>query len=264
MTARSVRPRALIPAAALATTAVALLWAGRDYDAWRTLGTGGLPPTWGGWLRTTRLRLRKRDPIAIAPLLPHIGDADDVDRLARLPPRRGARPRVGPHPVPHRQLTDHAPEAVRARLARAFDARVAGDPARLSYALSHFEKHNQAVTLLPDCRHCADARRTHGEIGHIHPSDGSMHMVLGASDTRTVIERGWGERHGLAGIALGLPVTYTLIYAPRHEMEVDAVATILDAAIAHMSAAGRLSAVDDRVRDQNARPPPAVLASSMR
>ncbi|WP_217429803.1 luciferase domain-containing protein, partial [Sphingomonas bacterium] len=140
---------------------------------------------------------------------------------------------------PHRQLTDHAPEAVRASLTRAFDARVARDPARLGYALSHFERHNQAVTLRPGCRRCADARRTHGEIGHIHPSDGSMHMVLGASDTRAVIERGWGERHGLAGIALGLPMTYTLIYAPRDEAEVDTVATILDAAIAHMSGAAR-------------------------
>ena len=99
--------------------------------------------------------------------------------------------------------------------------------------LSHFEKHTAAVTLRPACRHGVDARLARGEIAHIHPSDGSIHMVLGPSDTRTVIERGWGERHGLAGIALGLPATYTLIYAPRDREEVDTIAAILDAAIAH-------------------------------
>ena len=124
---------------------------------------------------------------------------------------------------------------MRARLSAAFDARVAQDPGRLSYALSHFEKTNQAVTLQARlCRH-TDARATHGEIAHIHPSDGSMHMVLSASDAAAVVERGWGERHGLAGVALGLPLTYTLIYAPRDEAEVRTDARILDAAVAYMA-----------------------------
>ena len=137
--------------------------------------------------------------------------------------------------MPHRQLTQRAPEAVRASLSAAFDARVAQDSGRIGYALSHFEKTTQAVTLQARlCRH-ADARASHGEIAHIHPSDGSMHMVLSASDAAIVVERGWGERHGLAGVALGLPLTYTLIYAPRDEAEVRTDLEILDAAIAYMT-----------------------------
>ena len=40
---------------------------------------------------------------------------------------------------------------------------------------------------------------THAEIGHMHPTDGSMHMILSPSDAKVVIESGWGELHGLAG-----------------------------------------------------------------
>ena len=134
----------------------------------------------------------------------------------------------------HRQLTEHAPEAIRVSLNAAFDARVAQDSGRIRYALSHFEKINQAVTLDARlCRH-ADAQTCYGEIAHIHPFDSSMHMVLSASDAAAVVERGWGERHGLAGVALGLPLTYTLILRPRDEAEVRTAAEILDAAIAYM------------------------------
>lgn len=211
------------------------IWALDDYRRWRALGVGGLPPTWRGWLRMTRLRMRMKDPLDPAPLRARQGSPEDVAALRGLPERAGKRPRVAPHPVPHRQLTDHAPQALRAELKTLFDARVAADPVRLTYALSHFEKNHEAVTLRDHlCCH-ADARATHGEIAHIHPSDGSMHMVLSASDAGLVVERGWGERHGLAGVMLGLPLTYTLIYAPRDGSEVEIDGMILDAAVAYMA-----------------------------
>jgi len=47
-----------------------------------------------------------------------------------------------------------------------------------------------------------------------------MHMIFGPSDARTVIEKGWGERHPLSGVYPGLPVTYLMIYAPRDQEEV--------------------------------------------
>lgn len=210
-------------------------WAVGDYRRWRALGPSGLPANWRGWLATTRLRLRMRDPLAVEPLLARLGEAGDQLRLDTLPPRAGKRPRIAPHPVPHRQLDQHAPAAVKAALHRAFDAQVAAEPVQLIYARSHFEKHNEAVTLAPDrCRH-ADACATRGEIGHIHPSDGSMHVVLSPSDAVAVIERGWGELHGLAGLALDLPMTYTLIYAPRDLGEVATDAQILAAAVAYMA-----------------------------
>jgi hypothetical protein len=68
----------------------------------------------------------------------------------------------------------------------------------------------------------------------VHPSDGSMHMILSRTDVRTVIERGWGELHPLAGVMLNLPATYVLIYSPRDMGELAVGARILNAAISHM------------------------------
>ena len=230
------RARGTAALAGAAAIVAAAWWARRDYQAWRALGPGGVPPTWRGWLQVTRWRLMQRDPIAISPLRHAQGQRpDDVAVLADLAVRAGPRPRIAPHPVPHRQLTDYAPADVKAALHAAFEARIAADPERLLYARSGYEKHNDAVTLRTDlCRH-PDACATRGEIAHIHPSDGSMHMVLSAFDAATAVERGWGERHGFAGVTLGLPLTYTLIYAPRDLAEVASDGRMLDAAIAHMA-----------------------------
>ena len=224
--------------ATLALTAVGagvVGWAIADYRAWRALGPGGLPSTWRGWLETTRLRTMKRDPLGMDALQAVKGTAEDIATLVGLLPRLGARPRVGPHPVPHRQLTDHAPPALRATLAEAFAERARDDAGRLELVRSHFEKHTLAVTARAQCRGHPVARAACGEAGHIHPGDGSMHMILSPSDACYVIERGWGELHGLAGHAFGLPPTYTLIYAPRDDAEVAAIMRILDAAIAYMT-----------------------------
>ena len=75
---------------------------------------------------------------------------------------------------------------------------------------------------------CARAPR---EFFHVHATkDGSSHAVLSPTDTALVIERGWGERHGLSGRALGFPLTYIMVYAPRDEGEVAIVCRIAKAA----------------------------------
>ena len=223
------RPALLLGAGGIA--AAGLGWAIADYRAWRALGPGGLPGSPSGWWRMTRLRMAKRDPLACPPR-----DADaSMATLEDLPYRRGARPRVAPHPVPHRQLDAHAPAPLIRTLQGTFENAACADPARLSMATSHYEKHNQAVTLGAPWRRHADARVAHGEIGHVHPSDGSMHMIVSPADARIVIERGWGERHGLAGVRLGLPSSYMMIYAPRDEADVSAVSSILGAAITYMT-----------------------------
>jgi hypothetical protein len=80
---------------------------------------------------------------------------------------------------------------------------------------------------------------TKGEIGHIHPADGSMHFSLSPSDAREVLAKGWGELHGLAGQAYApdhrLPVTYTMVYSPRTDAEIAVVRQILEAAIRFFS-----------------------------
>ena len=215
-----------------AAAAVGIGRAVRDYRAWVALGPGGLPVSWTGWWRTTRWRMAKRDPLAPVAAAP--GRAD-IALLAHLPPRAGSRPRVAPHPVPHRQIEQHAPASLIPELEEWFEQAARTDPERLCYVPSHFEKRHRAVTLREACRCHHDALGAHGEVGHVHPSDGSMHMILSPSDARTVIERGWGERHGLAGVRLGLPPTYTMIYAPRTRAEIATITSILDAAIGYMS-----------------------------
>jgi hypothetical protein len=54
----------------------------------------------------------------------------------------------------------------------------------------------------------------------------------------TVIEKGWGQRHGNAGVkalekvaGFWMPVNYVFVYAPRTMEEVDIVIEILRAAV---------------------------------
>lgn len=100
---------------------------------------------------------------------------------------------------------------------------------------------------------------TKGECVHVHNIDGSLHATLSPKDARTVIERGWGELHRLAGFTylgswlprwLGpnlrwgaypgsdrpgagkmMPPTYCMIYAPRNSAEFEIVQRICDAAV---------------------------------
>jgi hypothetical protein len=61
-----------------------------------------------------------------------------------------------------------------------------------------------------------------------------MHLTLSPSDAKEVIEKGWGELHGLAG---GGPLikTYLMIYSPRNDAELEAVKKILEAAVKYAS-----------------------------
>jgi len=76
---------------------------------------------------------------------------------------------------------------------------------------------------------------SHAEIGHIHHFDGSMHIILSPSDTKEVIQKGWGELHGLASAGTRAAKTYMMIYSPRDENEVAITKQILDAAIKYSS-----------------------------
>ena len=221
--------------AGLAAVAGAGVWIARDYGAWRALGPGGLPHTARGWLTMTRWRLMAGDPLSLTAIDRDVGQPGDVDMLADLPERARPRPSIAPHPVPHRQLDQHIPDPLRADHTAIFDRQVTEHSEALHYAQSHFERHNQAVTLRrPNVGHPV-ACTTCGEIAHIHPSDGSMHMILSPSDARYVVGRGWGERHGLAGKALGLPSTYLLIYAPQEADDLAVLDRILAASIRYMS-----------------------------
>lgn len=214
--------------------ASAAAWAWRDYHAWLALGKGGLPANPRVWLRTTRLRLKMRDPLDLTEVRAAQGRNGDIDTLAGLPRRAAPRPAVGKHPVPHRQMTQRPDHPHREALQAVFDRAAEANAGKVHYKLSHFEKHVQAITVRDPNHVDPVGGSSRGEIAHIHDADGSMHMILSPTDTVTAIEAGWAQFHGLSGRDLGLPLTYVMVYGLRTEEGVAVVARLLDAAIAYM------------------------------
>lgn len=226
--------------AALLGAGLALLaaggWAVRDYRSWKALGPGGLPYNIRGWLMATRFRFDVRDTLDVALYASRSGGPDDSVRLPVLPRREGPRPRMGRHPVPHRQL-DQLPQGSEARqlLDQVFDRFVESNGSYVRYARSFYEKRHNAVTLVGTARSRPLAALSQGEVAHIHPSDGSMHMIFSPSDATQVITQGWGERHPLSGVPrYNIPDTYLMIYSPRNAAEVAVVKTLLRGAVEHM------------------------------
>ena len=176
-----------------------------------------------------RYRLRALDELDAGPLLALAAGTPGAWLEARR--RSGSRPAVSPYPIPHRQLNQLPDMVMRQALARLFDAKVAEHAERVEYALSHYEKRHPALTLRSSAGRMGCL--AHGEIAHIHPSDHSMHMILRAADAAAVIDLGWGQRHGLAGLAAGLPATYVMVYAPRDQADLQVIAELLEAALAY-------------------------------
>lgn len=223
--------------AGIAAAALAGAWFRRDYRGWLALGEGGLPSSPKGWLITSYLRLQKADPITTAVYDAQLGRPGTEAHLAALPRRRGPRPAIAPWPVPHRQLDQFPPPQIRAALDGVFADAVERHAGIVHLQRSHYESHNPAVTLRDPGAGHPHAQLGAGETAHIHPGDGSMHMIFSAADAVTVIDAGWGERHPLAGVRPELPDTYIYVYPPRDDTELEVVARLLDASIAHMAGA---------------------------
>lgn len=204
--------------AGLAAGSAAALW---DYRRWQALGEGGIP--WGlrGWLKVTSLRLKAGDPLDVG----RLPEGSEHPLVRDLPRRAGARPRIAPHPIPHRQLREDASADALERLAAVFAEELADRP-DVEERQSSFEKHHPALYAagLVD-----RGESPTGEVAHFHRPQGSMHLQLNPEDARAVIERGWGELHGLSGKAL--PGTYTLLYSPRDEADLDGIRRILRATL---------------------------------
>ena len=203
----------------------------RDYAQWRSLGPGGLPANLGGWLSMTRFRWMAKDGLDVTPMMVSVGAVNDLPAWHDVRRRAGVRPTVSPYPIPHRQLDQLADVGMRSQLSELFDRIVDRHADRVLYALSHFEKRHPAITL--KSAEGAVGAGSHGEIAHIHPSDNSMHMVLSPSDAIAAIEMGWAQRHGLAGVAVGLPATYVMVYSPRNQEDLAVVERLLEAAITY-------------------------------
>jgi len=211
-----------------------------EFQSWVAIGPGGLPHTLEGYRSLQGLNKKLRNPLDISQLTPKMGKTGDIVALPGLPKRSGERALIAPFAIPHRQLNQHNNDSIREKQKAMFKEVVGHNKTLVHFQKSYFEKHNDAVFLNDSAKgNQTVVSTTHGEVGHMHPSDGSMHFSLSPSDTKEVLEKGWGELHGLAGQVYkgndALPPTYMMVYAPRTEQELAVVKQILQAAIRYSS-----------------------------
>jgi len=149
--------------------------------------------------------------------------------LETLPLRQGPRPRI----VNQRQTTDLGLKPIRESLTSLLTTFERIHNAHCYLGRSTFENGN--TSLLARTPGYTDTRY-HGEICHVHPGDGSIHLNLHPADIKTVVEAAWGERHPLAwenwllNMVSPVPAWRTLVYCPRDEKEVEIIGEIIKAA----------------------------------
>lgn len=212
----------------------------QDFQDWVSIGVGGLPHTLDGYRLLKKLGDQMSGPLDMNVFSDKIGKGKDIKTLSKLPKRKGARPTIAPFAIPHRQVNQNNSNSIREKQKTLFDQVVAKHAGIVEFKTSYYEKHNQSIYLIDINSGNPDIMEiTHAEIAHMHPSDGSVHATVSPSDAREIIEKGWGELHGLSGQIFkgedGLPSTYMMIYAPRNDAELEIIQKILEAAIKYSS-----------------------------
>jgi Family of unknown function (DUF5519) len=200
-----------------------------DYRGWRALGPGGLPYNVLGWAIASALRPLKREPLSTR-LYDHCAVPPAWDRMRQgaLPRRQGTRPHVAHYPIPHRQVAQLASDDVIEQTSAWIRSLPVEEPGALPLGRSVFERRGEALFCARPAQAAPWLQASRGEIAHVHPHDGSLHVVLHPQDAVAVIEAGWGERHPLCGVPLlGIPLTYLLVYAPRNAEELAVVSEIV-------------------------------------
>jgi len=209
----------------------------RNYQSWIALGAGGLPYNPVGWTGAWIIKMfSKRDVLSTEcyddpEVIARSGDyARESFLKGGLERREGERPKIAGFVVPHRQVPPGNPLEIRKLQSEQFYAIAEANPFVIQIRTSKLERHGPAFWLVPEIPVPEWAKRTRGEIAHMHlDSDGSGHVMLSLADAKEVIEKGWGERHGFSGVIL--PSSYMIIYAPRNEEEVRIVGQIFKAGI---------------------------------
>lgn len=201
-----------------------------DYKAFLSLGPGGTPSTFPGYLKVSYLRMfALKDPYTPPPVLGSICPSTGRFQSSRsfLPVRSGSRPQVAGI-APQRQLDQPGCPKAYIALRQALSKTAAEQPDRLRVGTSCFEKKGLALFALDPlnstCR---------GEICHVHHTDRSLHLNLHPLDAKVVLERGWGQRHPLAKggwLSRFVPREFLMVYAPRNMEECEVVARIVEAA----------------------------------
>ncbi|ATZ55174.1 hypothetical protein BCIN_11g04580 [Botrytis cinerea B05.10] len=220
-----------------------------DYHNFISLGPGGTPSTLLGYVKITYLRIfALSDPYNPPKVSDDINPASGYLQRARqhLPIRSGPRPKVAGI-APQRQISQYGSRAMYELLRTSLHNLAHRHSDKLKTAVSCFEKKGLALFSLDPINTTCN-----GEICHVHHSDNSYHMNLHPNDAKIVLEKGWGERHPMAGasapqtvanllsrlpISLSawfsprvVPEQFMLIYAPRNKDELQVVCHIIEAA----------------------------------
>jgi hypothetical protein len=201
----------------------------RDYRAFISLGPGGTPGTPVGYVRIKVLGLFAcKDPYKPVPVPKQY--RQQAGFLSTPAFRQGPRPMVRGI-APHRQVDQKATPAAFNKLRDAIEKLAKNNGTHLMQKTSCLEKHGPGLFALNAQRltpHCS------GEVCHVHPSDGSLHLTLHPADAKRVLNAGWGERHPLGSggwLSRFVPPGFLMVYAPRTEKEVETVFQIIIAAI---------------------------------
>lgn len=231
----------------IATVIVGIVFAAiayQDYRHYCSLGSHGLPDTIWGWYTQLKMTRKSRKDVTVpAPydLKTIAGPFDTQSYLNRdgvpaLKQRPGNRaPRIPNFVAPQRQTSDLASDSMKEVMFAYLDGVVASHSSALQIQSSVLEGPVPAMGVkhfssLPDATKPEVLRATRGEITHIHPPDGSTHLILSLVDQKSVIKSGWGRRHRLSGGGM-LPWNYTFIYAPREELEFEVWKSIVSAGV---------------------------------
>ncbi|KAH7401035.1 hypothetical protein DE146DRAFT_654701 [Phaeosphaeria sp. MPI-PUGE-AT-0046c] len=221
-----------------------IMFAYRDYRNYVSLGPHGLPDTFRGWyIQLKMIRHARKDTAVPAPYDINVA-AGPFDKTSYLPQdaanalkqRPGNKaPRVPGFTAPQRQTSDQASEEMKQAMYAHLDHVASLHTPLLEIQDSVLEGPVPALCIkdfssISDSKKPDVFRATKGEMTHVHPPDGSTHLILSLADQKRVIEMGWGLRHRLSGGGL-LPWNYTFVYAPRNEREFEVWKGIVGAAV---------------------------------
>lgn len=220
-----------------------------DYHNFISLGPGGTPSTLLGYAKITYLRIFALSDPYTAPSVsedtyPTVGYLQRVH--PHIPIRTGSRPKVAGI-APQRQVSQYGSRAMYQLLRTSLNNLALRQSDKFKAGVSCFEKKGLALfSLDPINTTCK------GEICHVHHSDHSFHMNLHPNDAKEFLEKGWGERHPMAGACAPIiisdllsylptslaawlsprvvPEQFVMIYAPRNMEELQVVCHIIEAA----------------------------------
>lgn len=169
-------------AVAISVTALSIPWAIDNYHKYLALGRGGMPYNVLGWLGSTAFKPFGRETLSVA----MYSDSDGQSWLdGELVERRGTRPRTGWHFLPHRQVDKIPGKKTCDALDKLFAEVASRNPSLVILTRSPHEGLVQGMVIhqdVPSPHKTAD--KCWREIGHVHPPDHSLHVVLSPKDCK--------------------------------------------------------------------------------